>query len=245
MGSILNMGKEEILEIEPRKINRVTTEEILHIFQTLGGAWHYNYEAAYKGRLGYHPLSGSGKHRDGFLNSHIVLEKENLRQLFAQQIARILQEQIGFLRFSLPQITGVPTGATELGGNIASTMDLKQIQMKKREGEIEIEKESVDPSLSALLVEDLCTTDTEFAKAVSVLKSNFSHLRILPYAPVIINQEKESIIDTSYGSFMVLPLVDHRINEWEAKNCPLCKLGSQAINPEESQKNWELLINSQ
>lgn len=244
MLNILNMDKKQLLEVEPRYINkRLAATEILHVFRTLGGFWNYDYEAAYNRRAGYHALLKSGKHSDGFLNSHTVLQHDNWCMILAQQMVWMWES----LKLNTPtQIVGVPTGATKLGLNMAFLMGTRGVKMEKERGKIQTLGKSIYPSVSTLLVEDFCTNGTGFTEAISLLKDSISLLYLLPYAPVIINRGGKRTIETEEGDFQIFPLADFKIEDWEEDECPLCQTyGSLPIKPKESEENWEILTHSQ
>lgn len=74
-----------------------------------------------------------------------------------------------------------------------------------------------------------------------------------PYLPqlelVLINRGGLEQIDFSdMGSpmtFKVISLVEHRINDWDQTECPLCKIGSKRIKPKVTEENWRLITTSQ
>lgn len=238
---IMNMDKEGILSLSPEDITRTLKgKEILHIFEQLGGLWRYNRKAAKEERKpGYHALLKSGYHSDGFLNSKEVLKHENICYLLAKQLFQDWKE----LDLPLPsKVAGIPTGATPLGEHLASLLGAEVLPMDKIEGKIKI-KGDLNPMETLLLIEDFCTKGTGFKEAVADIKTRFPETEILPFEPVIINRGGMREIRTEHGTFKILPLAQHRINDWAEDICPLCLMyDSTPIKPKE---NWELLVNSQ
>ena len=142
-------------------------------------------------------------------------------------------------------VAGVPDGATKLGLTIASIVGVEAAEMKKDDGKIILTSELFGGA-TLLLIEDFCTRGTGFAEAVSHIASQQPSVTVLPYDPVIINRGGLEIISVpGVGVFNILPVVDKRVQDWDLKDCPLCKAGSEPIKPKVNDENWELLINSQ
>ncbi|MCK4714053.1 MAG: hypothetical protein KAT35_00640, partial [Candidatus Aenigmarchaeota archaeon] len=247
---ILEMGKEELLALNPDTVKgRLSKEEVLHIFKTLGGFWAYDHDAGKSGRPGYHALLKSGRHSDGFINSKVVLCHDNIRKIFARQITL----KIGELGLQKPEfIAGIPEGATALGEDVAGMLGSDVARMEKVvEGDNKVIKmrTRLDPGQKLILVEDFCTKGTGFKEAVRDIASITKDASlIMPYELVILNRGglKEIVVD-GMGTYTITPLVEHRISDWDPvdEGCPLCKLGSKAIKPKDPLDNWELLMKSQ
>jgi orotate phosphoribosyltransferase len=247
---ILGMGRDDILNLEPGSVNRrLTKEEILHIFNELGGFWAYDYEAGREGRPGFHALLKSKRHSDGFINSKVVLCHPNVRRIFANQVA------LRFNELGLPKpdfVAGIPTGATGLGRDVAEILGSEAAEMEKTvEGDRKVirMRTRIEPEQKLLLVEDFCTKGTGFSEAVrDIISISNSPSAIIPHEIVIINRGGLREIDIEgIGTYAITPLAEHRINDWDPEKgeCPLCKSGSRAIKPKDPLENWELLMNSQ
>lgn len=243
MLKIIGMTKEELIALDPLRVNRLLSEkEIVYMAKTLDAYWGYNYEAAKQGRLGMHAILKSKLHSDGFFASWLMLQYPNIRKIVANQLV-LRFNQLGI---SKPDwVAGIPDGATELGENVAQIMEVRNAKMRKENGRIVLVS-SIGPKESVLLVEDFCTRGTGFKEAVMNIKSKQPHLKILPYELVILNRGvlKEIEIEGA-GSFKIVPLAEHRVNDWEPKECPLCKMGSIPIKPKATDENWRLITTSQ
>jgi len=237
------MDRERILSLKPEDVNRLlTAEEIVHIAKALGAFWSYDHEALKGGKPGLHALLKSGLHSDGFFVSRILLSAENIRKIISEQMAmRIfeLKEDV------LPDyVAGVPNGANELGLELAELLGAEHARMEKVGGKIKLVSH-INPGDSILLVEDFCTRGTGFAEAVSAVKETCPEADIFKYDPVIINRGGLKVVSTEFGDFKILSVVDVRIQDWDPDSCELCRAGSVAIKPKESDQNWHELIESQ
>jgi len=242
---ILDMERDDLLQLRPENITwLLSPEEILHIFEVMGGLWLYNYTAAETGKVGLHALLKSKRCSDGFFNSKVVLNHHNLRRIFAQQLVRLFDDPWA----PKPDfVCGIPDGATELGKDVAAIMGVAIAKMRKVEGIIQLIEPF--PSGNLLLVEDFCTRGTGFRQAVTdiiAVQKGSGTIHLLPLELVILNRGglNEIRVD-DVGDFTVQALVKHRIQDWERSECPLCKMGSKLIPPKKPEKNWDRLTASQ
>ncbi len=237
------MTKEELIALDPQSVDwLLSKEEIIYIAETFGAYWRYNYEAAKQGRVGIHAILKSELHSDGFFVSRILLDAPNIRWIFANQLV------LRFNRLGIPKpdwVVGIPDGATKLGEDVAKIMGGKNAEMKKEDGRIVLVS-LIGAGESLLGIEDFCTRGTGFKEAVLDILSKQPEVKFLPYESVILNRGglKEIVIE-GIGSFEVVPAVEHRVNDWEPKECPLCKMGSKPIKPKATDENWRLITTSQ
>jgi len=240
---ILEMELEELLQLNPDDIrHELTAGELLHIATMLDAFWTYNYSAADNGKPGHHAELKSGLHSDGFFVSRILLAPENIRTLIAKQMAMILRERMGIL----PNfVAGVPDGATALAEAVGKELGVPTVRMQKVDGKIGL-ADSLDPYISILLIEDICTRGTGFSEAVAAILQAHPETVILPFDPVIISRGGvEEVSVEHYGKFEVLPIVTLRVSDWMPADCPLCKRKSVAIKPKSSDASWQLITTSQ
>ncbi len=243
MSDILQMNDTELRGLNPRDVRQLLApDEVIHIAKTLGAFWCYDYEAAKIGKVGKHALLKSGQHSDGFFFSKILLEPENIRHIFARQMAALIMN----LHVGTPQfIAGVPDGATALGQDIAQVLRTQNAAMLKINGEITL-LTHITKDKSVLVVEDFCTWATGFREAVEEIRLNASFpCNILPYSLVIINRGGMKSFFCSGQKFTIVPIVEKRIQDWVPEKCPLCALGSVPVKPKATDENWQALITSQ
>lgn len=243
MIQLLEMELEELLQLNPDDVRReLTADELRRIATQLDAFWEYDYYAADTGKLGYHAELKSGLHSDGFLVSRILLAPENIKTLIAKQMAGRLKEMIGVL----PNfVAGVPDGATALAEAVGKELDVPIVRMRKVGGKIGL-ADSLDPNTSILLIEDICTRGTGFAEAVNAILQTQPFAYILPFDPVIINRGGlTSVTVDTVGDFEIIAIADLRVQDWPPADCPLCKRGSKAIKPKDSDENWRRITSSQ
>jgi orotate phosphoribosyltransferase len=245
MKAITEMNKAELLQLQQNS-SALSKEDLLHIFNVFNGFWSYNYTAAEKGQVGLHAELKSGLCSDGFFYSKIVLDHSNLRKIIAANLVR--QYQLRGLA-KPDYVAGIPKGATKLGEDVAEIFGVKCLKLiKDASGNIKVvDKVAVEQGSTLLLVEDFTSTGSGFKETVIEIKDRYPEISILPTELVILNRGGIEYIPVGeYGFFDVLALVTHQINSWEKEICPLCnKYGSERIKPKKTDKNWELLVNSQ
>ena len=243
------MTKEELLNLVPGSVSRadnarlLTEEEIVYIAKTLNSYWEYDYEAAKQGRVGKHAELKSLRHSDGFFVSRILLETPNIRAIIAYQLV-LRFSQLGI---SAPNwVAGIPDGATLLGQDVAGFMYVSNIvEMKKENGKISMIS-AIAPDETLILVEDFCTRGTGFSEAVSEIVSKQPKVKILPYELAIINRGGLSKIEVKgIGTFKIVAVATHHVNDYDPSECPLCKMGSISIKPKATDENWRDITTSQ
>lgn len=238
--------KAELLSLNPNQVNQkllLSPDMIFHIFRELGGFWAYNYDVAEHGRVGLHAELKSGRCSDGFLNSKIVLKHPNIRTIMARQLVLRYNES-GLIKPDW--VAGIPDGATKLGEDVARIMGVKSAEMIKKNGKIKITT-VISPGETLLLVEDFCTKGTGFKEAVEDIISKQSGTIIVPIELVIIIRGglKNIQVNGADGTFKIVATAEHRINDWDPAECPLCKMGSGRIKPKAIEGNWEKIMTSQ
>lgn len=241
------MRREELLRLDPKDITfLLTAEEIMHMAEVLGAFWRYDYQAKRAGIVGMHALLKSGQHSDGFIVSRIFLEHENILKIMANQIAMVFLEKANryLATRKLDYVVGVPKGATELGLELAKILNVKPALMEKVDGEI-VFSTQIKPGDYILVVEDFCTRGTGFVEAAEAIRRVQHDANIVPYAPVILNRGGLDLIETPETHYLILPVVERRIQDWSPVECPLCKAGSMPIKPKETDENWLKITKSQ
>lgn len=245
MLKIIGMTKEELIALDPQKVDwPLSDEETFYIAKTLDAYWRYDYEAAQQGRPGLHAVLKSELHSDEFFVSAILLEHPNIRRLFANQLVMRVN------RLGIPKpdwIAGIPKGATELGKDVAEIMGVKNTKMIKGEDGRIILESSIAPGETLLGIEDFSTRGTGFTEAVLDILSKQPEVKFLPYYGTILNRGglKEIKVEGIAKPFQIVPVAVRRVKDWKPEECPLCKMGSSPIKPKATDENWRLITTSQ
>lgn len=245
--NILAMDIDGLLALKPHEVWWMLSEaEILHIFRTLNGFWAYDYEAAEKGRVGLHAKLKSDRCSDGFFYSKIVLQHQNLRRIIAKSLVawyRRSERAVSGLD-NATLVGGIPDGAYELGHELADYMGVPALELKKVDGRIHVVN-GFDSRCELLLGEDFCTMGTGFTETIRQIIAFNPMANIVPVELVILNRGGLKYIDVDGRRFFIEAMVDHRINDWDPTECPLCKMGSVPIKPKATDENWRRIITSQ
>ena len=250
MPEIIGMTKEELINLDPLGIDRgLSEEEIVYIAKTLDSYWEYDYQAADEGKVGMHAILKSERHSDGFFVSRIMLQYPDIRAIMADQLVLRFQAENTLNQLMLPRpdwVAGIPDGATELGQDVAKALGVRTAEMKKEDGRIVLVS-SIGPGEILLLIEDFCTRGTGFKEAVSDILFKQPKVKFLPYEFVIINRGglREIKVEGFDLPFRIVAAAEHRVNDWEPAECPLCKMGSKPIKPKATEENWRLITTSQ
>lgn len=244
MIDLLSLDAARIRALDPHEVTRrLNAEEVFHIARMLGAYWFYGYPAANAGRVGLHAELKSGLHSEGYFNSQVLLEPENILRLMAAQLI----ERFRSTRPTIPptHVAGVPRGATRLAQAAASLLELPLVPLKKNENSgIELVGE-LPAQARVIVTEDFCTRGTGFAQAVRAIRQS-SGARVLPTYLAILNRGgMDHLALEGYGVYRVCSIAKHYIHDWRPESCPLCARGSKAIKPRGTPGNWEHLVHSQ
>ena len=243
MKSILGLNKNQLLALQPSDITWIfSAAELVYLIRTLEAFWSFDYEAATQGIFGLHAELKSGLHSDGFIISRIFLAYPNIRMILAQQIVWRMEES-GIRKPKY--IAGIPDGATGLGNDVRKLCGAKEAILEKVDGRL-IMRTILDPSSDIGLIEDFSTRGTGLIEAVTDIYKKNPTVRFVPYVFEIINRGGlESINIPEFGDFKILPIANHRIEDWQPKECPLCMMGSKPIKPKATDENWRAITTSQ
>lgn len=241
--SIVGISRREVENLKYPGTILMTGKEIVYIAAVLESFWNYDYEALKQGRPGFHALLESSLHSDGFFDSGAMLASFNIRLIIAGQITSKIRQ----FRIKKPDwVVGIPNGATALGKQVAARLGVRCAKLIKENGSV-ILVSDIASGETLLLVEDFCTIGTGFKETVREIIFKQSKAIILPFEMVIINRGglKEFKIE-GMGNFKIIALaIGQRVNKWEAKECPLCRAGSEPIKPKATKENWRLLTTAQ
>lgn len=247
LSQLFTLKKDQLIALDPKDAQFFINDEgFVHIASELGSFWKFDYEAAEQGRVGYHALLKSLLHSDGFFVSRILLQYLNILALIAWQMVY----RYGYFGLPTPKwVAGIPDGATVLGEKVAELLGARYAKMEKDgSGKIRLITQ-LPPFSTLLLVEDFCTQGTGFKEAVKDILNQQPFVTILPYELVMLNRGGLShILVEGVGPFMILPVANYRIADWDSKSkdgCLLCKMGSRVIKPKETDENWRIITTSQ
>ena len=244
MKKIEEMSSAELLGLNPGNVTDfLMAGSIIRIAQTLGAFWRYDYEAAKQGRIGNHAILESGSHSNGLFDPSILLASRNIRHIMAEQMMyRLIQ-----VNSPCPDwVADVQNRANMLGEEVAMLFGTNFARMDQEDGQPYLAT-AIGFQDQVLLVEESFSTGASFEKAVQAVSKSQPNAVVLPYIPVILNRNGARRIVIEGAAFQVLSLIEWRIQDFEpgSATCPLCALGSVAINPRESEEKRLELIGSQ
>lgn len=208
------------------------------------GFWEYNQAIRNIHAILTPPLE---LHSNGFFNSRSIIADEKLMREAASDLVEKLFLQ-GVEPQQIDMVVGPQTGATKLAEflsreiagltgrhcNWASPAKLNISDLRT------FVFESVDAvglsGRDVLLCEDVVTTGGSLELVAEAVKENGGHA--LPWVLTLVNRSNFK----SINGRQIVALVDKSMPTWTAEECPLCKIGSEAVNAKD---NWERLIGQQ
>ncbi|MCK5345605.1 MAG: hypothetical protein KAR20_19480 [Candidatus Heimdallarchaeota archaeon] len=192
-----------------------------------------------------HSLLASGKHSDGFLNLSILAsfptEMRAFTDILTQKITEVVSdyENLWVIGSAMGGIPVAMQVAENLKCNCAYTEKSDNGVMKFKRFESESDRIG-----KVLLIEDVVTTGSTTQKTVNTLCKHGLKDKILPYFCTIVNRTGKNSISFKMmdetAEFQMINALSINFNVWNAKDCPLCKAGSEAQKPK---KNWQKFRN--
>ena len=178
-----------------------------------------------------HAILTSGLHSDGFVNCGFVTQRPELlneildgddgmyRQL-PEQVDWVIGSALGAVTFAyaVANQVGDRAGFTEKDGE---TMKLARFEIALGE--------------KVLVVEDTISTGGSTLKTIAgIIASGVPKENILPFIVCLVNRSGSAKL----GDREIRSLLTLDIHAWQPTECPLCKVGSEAVRPK---ANWKRL----
>lgn len=210
-----------------------SNKEWLDEYARAGAFWHHSGNPRHP-----HALLSSGKHSDSFFDAKkIVTDDKILFEVCADIITGIHNSKFSF---SLPDIViGCGGSANAVADKIGYILGTPHVVYAKKiqRGSVTIMEfeNNVCAGMSALLVDDVCTTGETLNMTADLAHKN--GLKIIMPAIALLNRSAASL----FGKIQVYAPVHHPMSEWMPGNCPLCDSGSIALPPK---KNWDKFTNN-
>jgi orotate phosphoribosyltransferase len=190
------------------------------IFTERGAIWIHDGKPARP-----HALLTSGMHSDGFVNCTRITQDPELLQ-------RILSGADG-MRGKLPTenidwVIGSALGAVTFAYAVAAALKVNSGFTEKDGEAMKLSRFEVGPEQKVLVVEDTISTGGSTLKTLEgVHAAGVDEKRILPYIVCLVNRSGMSAL----GGREIRSLLAPDIHMWKPEECPLCKVGSQAVRP--------------
>lgn len=193
-----------------------------------------------------HALLTSGNHSSGFFNSRPVIGDILMLRDAVSDLFEVFISQGGEVS-DVQMVVGPQTGATEmahLSAQLIHSLTRRHCMSAspaKRQGNgwkfmaFNDAESSLVSNKSVLLCEDVLTTGSSVKMTVSAIKDSGGV--VLPYILVLVNRSGFSEVDGR----KIVALIDHPMPIWTPEQCPLCKVGSDAVRPKD---NWKYLNQS-
>lgn len=193
-----------------------------------------------------HVILRSGLHSNGVFNSRPVIADRGLMELAADDLLEEYSSWSGRI-VEVDCVVGPQTGATLLAELISSNINRRTGKYttfaspaKSSEGG---EKAMVfDPldlpklrNKKILLCEDVLSTGGSVSLTADAVARADGH--ILPFTLVLVNRSGLEVVDDKH----VVPLVYQPMDMWSDAQCPLCRVGSEAIENFKEPPNWARL----
>ena len=216
-----------------------TDEDWIKLYEEKGALWWHDGNPKRP-----HALLTSGKHSDGFFNSELVMEDPNsLNDACADLIMALRTTDFNFGSFE--RVVGPAMGAITLVHDLARLISrrrswpcLRAYVEKKDKGasaQMVFRRTNIRSGEHILLAEDVLTTGASVdltAKAVEDAGGV-----VLPYIVMLVNRSGLKEV----SGRKIVALIDRPMSTWIPSECPLCRVGSEAIHPKTPPENWKLL----
>jgi len=194
-------------------------------FEDYGAIWIHNGSPDQP-----HALLTSGLHSDGFVNCTFVTQHPKILQA---AVSEGLKDQLSDVKAEW--VIGSAFGAITLAHAIGYHLGARS-GFTEKDGELmKLSRFEIPLEDRVLVVEDTITTGGSTKKTIEGIKAaGVDDSRILPYIVSLVNRSGKDDLDGR----KIRALLTLNIHAWTPAECPLCKLGSQAIRPK---GNWQAL----
>ncbi len=192
-----------------------------------------------------HALLTSGMHSNGFFNSKLVTENDELREGAAEDLTTLLiLRQFDIHR--IDRVVGPATGATKLAKSISEKITLARGRKCEwaspdKEGDGPTKKmvytnpeRKVLPSEHILDVEDVLTT----GGSVHLTDEATLGCKGVPMDFILVLVNRSGF--PNVNNKRVVALINRHMPIWLPEKCPQCEVGSEAIRPKQDD-NWARL----
>ncbi len=187
-----------------------------------------------------HAVLTGGKHSGVYFNGQLVMQNPVLLGLVASDMVALLH----FAEVKLEEVdrvVGPAMGAVKLAHAVAENIHrvsgklcLSSYAEKERDRMV-FRTSYVRPGENVLIVEDTITTGGSATRVVdAVLEAGGIPLPILP---VISNQT--GLRDVR--GMKIISVIERTLETWAPEECPLCRVGSEALRPPKAWENWQRL----
>lgn len=194
-------------------------------FEDYGAIWIHNGSPDQP-----HALLTSGLHSDGFVNCTFVTQHPKvLQSAVSEGLKDLLSET------NAEWVIGSAFGAITLAHAIAYHLGARS-GFTEKDGELmKLSRFEISSGDRVLVVEDTITTGGSTKKTIEGIKAaGVDDSRILPYIVSLVNRSGKDDLDGR----KIRALLTLDIHAWTPADCPLCKIGSQAVRPK---GNWQVL----
>lgn len=185
-----------------------------------------------------HALLTSGMHSNGFFNSRLIIQDEELLRQAAADLAELFRQREH--RWA-GCVVGPQTGATKLAEFLSEFLSHSIWASPAKSGPDEPKSMvlSAEDALKVyfrrvLLCEDVVTTGASTLLTIEAVTRADGGL--FPYLLTLVNRSGHSHI----GDCKILALIDKAMPIWSPEECPLCLAGSEPIRPKDPD-NWARL----
>jgi orotate phosphoribosyltransferase len=201
------------------------TKDWKKTFEDYGAIWIHNGSPDQP-----HALLTSGLHSDGFVNCTFVTQHPKVLQ---SAVSEGLKDVLSGT--NAEWVIGSAFGAITLAHAIAYHLGVRS-GFTEKDGELmKLSRFEILSDDRVLVVEDTITTGGSTKKTIEGIKAaGVDESRILPYIVSLVNRSGKEDLDGR----KIRALLTLDIHAWTPADCPLCKIGSQAVRPK---GNWQVL----
>ena len=188
-----------------------------------------------------HALLTEGGHSNGFFNgSLIAFDYPNTARDMCKDLAQKMFRQIfsGGEEDEQFKILGPEYGANTMSAFLAAELGIGYVLVRPEgKGEdkiVTLDKRFKVQGIEVVRVEDTITTGGTLKKCRPLIEEQGGHVSTIIGAWC--NRSGLTEVDGS----TIIALIDKNMPVWKPDDCPLCRLGSEAIRPKQDD-NWNLL----
>lgn len=209
----------------------------LEIYTKVGAYWLHD-----KNPLRPHPILRSGMHSDRFFNGDEIMQRPQVLDTAAEELVTKLQAA-GLDIETVDRVVGPAMGAVTLAAFVAVQLGYKRVRPcftsfceKMPDESMMFLRTGPQKGENVLIIEDTVTTAGSIEKVAKA--STDAGAIVLPYNGVIVNR---SGLSEAFGRKIVSLLDIGGAVQFKPDDCPVCRMGSEAIKDAKKAPNWARL----
>lgn len=205
--------------------------EWIRVFTEMGAFWLHDDNPERP-----HALLTSGKHSNGFFNGSKVIENPEVLYRAMYDLRQKIEHEGDLPHRDNLWVVGSALGACDLSYELGRILGCKRgfTEPVEEDGKktMSLKRFEIPADKHVLVVEDVFTTGGTTEQTIASIEKKGAV--VWPVLGVLVNRSGKDRL----GDRKVVAVIDRPMPVWTPEECPLCRVGSEAVRPK---GNWDRL----